>query len=167
MAIAAHINPAWCSRGRMTTIPRSNQRLPGTVTTFTAGHSPKPTLFPSINKHCSIPTLSPTPNLVSTAIPIASMAHRLSLTDEIYLGDALDAVDQENEQHSFVIHTQPRWAEQPPRSTPVFNKIVTIINLLLSVVLALSLALVAHSTTERCHQSLEHVGEPAAELYCE
>lgn len=47
---------------------------------------------------------------------------------------------------------RPRWAEQPQTRTSVFNKALAVINILLSLILALSLALVANDTNERCNR---------------
>lgn len=72
-----------------------------------------------------------------------------------------DTVFTSQETQSFLSHSQIIWADKP--RVPVFNKIIAVVNLLLSITLAISLGLVAHSATEQCPQAVAQIIDP----YCE
>jgi len=81
--------------------------------------------------------------------------------------EVVDGSNHGFEQQSFLDHDQripARW-EGKPAQVPIFNKIMGIVNVLLFLILALSIALVAHSTTKACPQSVARIPDiysPAA-----
>jgi hypothetical protein len=73
--------------------------------------------------------------------------------------DGIEYSEQDSsERRAFLNHHQPRLAEKP--RVPIFNKVMALVNLALGIILATSLGLVAHSTTEACPESVAQAVDP-------
>ena len=71
---------------------------------------------------------------------------------------------QDMEQQSFINHPQvpqPRWAKKS--RTSIFNKVMAVVNIALGIILAISIALIAHESSRSYQKSITEAMEP----YCE
>ena len=66
------------------------------------------------------------------------------------------------EQESLLNHPHARWARKSQGTT--FGKIMAVVNLVLGLNLAVSLGLVAHSTTKACPESVAQIVDPWCQL---
>ena len=90
------------------------------------------------------------------------------VSENMDLSEVVDDREQHiAQQQTFLDHTQttsPRWAEEPLPRVPVFSKIMPAANALLFLVLVMSIALVAQSTTSACGAFVGRLSDPYCKL---